>query len=255
MEFLPGEQSKELIIQTIDDKIDEGDKETIELGLSSNTGYQLETSTKPQILNPNDQGFSYLQGKAYNHTYKFIDNATVVKTYQITAGNIPSQSPKNWKLLASHNNTDWIDLDTKTNVVFNMAGATQKFTINNNTAYEYYRLEITDNNGGNGVAVGKVEFSGPPLGSSALLEIKDNDTVGVTVVAKQIEAVTDEQGKKVLEYNVKLNSQPDYPVIVSFGTNDLTEAKVKISETSNLEDFVDLTFTPENWDKEQKFYV
>ncbi|MGL6284767.1 MAG: hypothetical protein ACRC2J_20360, partial [Microcoleaceae cyanobacterium] len=91
--------------------------------------------------------------------------------------------------------------------------------------------------------------------ASINLQIADDDQVGLTVKPVQTIISTDETGKTVLEYTVKLNSQPLYPVVVSFGTNDLTEAKVKTSQDGKLVDFVDLTFTPDNWQKEQKFYI
>ncbi|MGL5510447.1 MAG: hypothetical protein ACRDB1_12580, partial [Microcoleaceae cyanobacterium] len=255
VQFKAGEKSKDVTIKTINDKIDEGDQENLQLSLLANTGYQLSTNNTPQIFNPDDKGFSYDKVTAYRQNYQFTSDAAV-NSYKITAGTDITKAPNTWKLQASNDNSTWKDLDSQTNIKFETANTSKEFKLANIGTYKFYRLDVTNNNGGAGVLAGKVEFNGPALASaSASVDIKDDDTVGVTVTASQTGQTTDETGQTVLAYSAKLNSQPLFPVTVSFGTNDLTEAKVKNSSTGTLADFVDLKFTPENWDQVQTFYV
>ncbi len=85
----------------------------------------------------------------------------------------------------------------------------------------------------------------------------DNDLAGVTIKALQQTNVTTETGNS-LDYQLNLNSQPIAPVTVFVAASKPGKAKITIQPaTKNLElaDFQALTFTPDNWDKPQKFTV
>ncbi|MEH2242894.1 FG-GAP-like repeat-containing protein [Nostoc sp.] len=86
----------------------------------------------------------------------------------------------------------------------------------------------------------------------------DNDKAGVTIKALQQTNVTTETGNS-LDYELNLNSQPITAVTVFVGANKPTKAKIITQPASTinpkLADFQALTFTPDNWDKPQKFTV
>ncbi|MDR2981194.1 MAG: glycoside hydrolase N-terminal domain-containing protein, partial [Puniceicoccales bacterium] len=72
----------------------------------------------------------------------------VLKSYAITsAGDVPDRDPRNWKLEASDNGTDWTTLDRQAlNAPFAKRGETYTYPVNNNNkGYSYYRLVFADN--------------------------------------------------------------------------------------------------------------
>lgn len=75
-------------------------------------------------------------------------SAQVVKSYSLTSGNdAVDRDPKSWILKGSNNGTDYVQLDARTNESFATRTQTKKYDITNTTAYLYYRLFVTVNNG------------------------------------------------------------------------------------------------------------
>jgi fibronectin type 3 domain-containing protein len=71
----------------------------------------------------------------------------VVSKYTITAREFMSgESPKNWTFEA-YDGTNWVILDTRSNVTGWSKDQKREFTFINNTAYTKYRINITANNG------------------------------------------------------------------------------------------------------------
>jgi hypothetical protein len=72
----------------------------------------------------------------------------VVRSYNVTSANdTPTRDPKNWTFKGSNNGTTWTTLDTRTNQAFANRFQTNAYTISNNTAYTYYRLDVSANTG------------------------------------------------------------------------------------------------------------
>lgn len=75
---------------------------------------------------------------------------TVVNGYTITSANdAPERDPRDWNLVGSNDGTNWVVVDSQTMQQFTGRKQTRQFNTNNNTAYAYYRLNITANNNGN----------------------------------------------------------------------------------------------------------
>lgn len=73
-------------------------------------------------------------------------NQRIITRYTLRGqSNAPARSPKNWTLEGSNDDTNWATLDTQTNQT-SWAGM-NTYTFTNTTAYRYYRLNITANNG------------------------------------------------------------------------------------------------------------
>ncbi|KAI7258987.1 hypothetical protein KC345_g10418 [Hortaea werneckii] len=81
--------------------------------------------------------------------YKFAAGVTQTATsYSITSANdVPGRDPKNWTLQGSNNGTSWTTLDTRTNESFATRFLKKTYTFSNTTAYAYYRLNVSANNG------------------------------------------------------------------------------------------------------------
>ena len=68
--------------------------------------------------------------------------------YSFTSGNdASSRDPRDWEIQGSNDGETWETLDTRTQYYFSERIQTREFYFDNNTAYRYYRLDITSNNG------------------------------------------------------------------------------------------------------------
>lgn len=84
-------------------------------------------------------------------------NAETVTAYSITPNaSEPNRAPRDWILQGSNNDSDWTDLDTRTD---EQAWTTKRtYTFTNATDYRYYRLYMTDNNGDSLYQIQEVEL-------------------------------------------------------------------------------------------------
>lgn len=80
-------------------------------------------------------------------------NPWVVTKYTITTGgDAPGRDPKTWKFQATNDTlAGWTDLDTRTGLTFAGRNTGYTFAFANNTAYAYFRLLVTQNNGDGGI--------------------------------------------------------------------------------------------------------
>lgn len=91
-----------------------------------------------------DDGNAWLRAK--------LNEPKTVRRYYLMSRNdgYPEQAPKTWKLQGSVDGNNWIDLDSQENQTSWKAAEIRWFNINNNVAYQYYRILITESNGSNG---------------------------------------------------------------------------------------------------------
>nr|WP_295864663.1 chondroitinase-B domain-containing protein [uncultured Chitinophaga sp.] len=90
--------------------------------------------------------------------YKSTTPAAVTK-YTLTSGNdVPGRDPKNWTLQGSNDTITWTSIDSRSNETFASRGLTKSYTCTNTTAYRYYRLNITSNNGDTGTQLAEWEL-------------------------------------------------------------------------------------------------
>ena len=74
--------------------------------------------------------------------------------YELISGNdAPERDPKDWQFQGSADGVDWVTLDTRRDEVFPGRNRTQRYSVANRTAYPYFRLNITANQGGAGLGV------------------------------------------------------------------------------------------------------
>jgi len=80
--------------------------------------------------------------------YYFRGIAKIVVRYDLSSANdVPGRDPKSWQFQGSHDGTNWTALDTRTGETFATRFLTKQYPISNTIGYEYYRLNITTNNG------------------------------------------------------------------------------------------------------------
>ncbi|WP_428243887.1 discoidin domain-containing protein [Gynuella sp.] len=75
----------------------------------------------------------------------------IVRRYSlISASDKVSRDPKDWQLQGSNNNSTWTTLDTQRNQLFAERFEMKIYTITSPVPYQYYRLNISANNGDTG---------------------------------------------------------------------------------------------------------
>jgi len=81
--------------------------------------------------------------------YDFGSGVTqTIKRYTVTSANdVPARDPKDWQFQGSNDGSTWTTLDTRSNQSFAARFKVNTYNIGNNTAYRYYRLNVTSNNG------------------------------------------------------------------------------------------------------------
>jgi hypothetical protein len=75
-------------------------------------------------------------------------NEQTVKRYTLISGNdVPGRDPQNWQFQGSQDGSTWTTLDSQSGQLFANRNQQNTYNIGNTTAYRYYRLNITLNNG------------------------------------------------------------------------------------------------------------
>ena len=114
-----------------------------------------------------DGKFSGNNGRWYsNASSKYVtfafDAPTVVNAYAIYNGSSQysntSRAPKAWTLQGSSDNVKWDDVDSQSNETEWAAGELRLYVFKNSTAYTYYKLTVTAQNGDNYVQIHELEF-------------------------------------------------------------------------------------------------
>jgi hypothetical protein len=122
------------------------------------------TVSDENTSNPNEASVKLVDGDintkylTFNYTPNlwlqlYFDTPEVLGAYTFTSGNDASgRDPKSWRVLASDDETNWVELDSRTDEMFNGRKETRFFEFINETAYKYYRINITERrDAGNGL--------------------------------------------------------------------------------------------------------
>jgi hypothetical protein len=89
------------------------------------------------------------------------NNAQAIKRYTINSADVPDRNPTSWSFLGSQDGSTWTTLDMQSGQSFIVQMAQNTYNIGNTTAYRYYRLNVTANNGGtSGMAISELGLWG-----------------------------------------------------------------------------------------------
>ena len=100
-----------------------------------------------------------------------------------------TRAPKDWTFEGSNDNTNWTVLDTRSGIPWDCDTCTKAFDCTNSTAYRYYRIKITANNGGpTFVEIAEMELMLAPAGSAPIYSI----AFAETVASKEAMVIADE---------------------------------------------------------------
>jgi len=122
-----------------------------------NSGSGAEGSDNAFDGNPGSKWFSHSAPAGWIQYDFGSGNAQAVKRYTITSANdAPTRDPNCWKFRGSQDGGAWTDLDSRSNQIFANRYQVNAYDIGNTTAYRFYRLEISANNGGIGVQLSEL---------------------------------------------------------------------------------------------------
>lgn len=118
-----------------------------------------ETPAKAVDGDPNTKWLTF--ARTGQLTLRMEQPVAVVK-YGITSANDSAgRDPKNWKLQGSTDGQTWVDLDTRADEDFPQRFQPRTFDVANETAYGWYRLDVTANSGDAEVQLAELSIYGP----------------------------------------------------------------------------------------------
>jgi hypothetical protein len=126
-----------------------------------------------------------------------LSSAKALTRYTISRrDDIPNRNPKTWTFEGSNDGSSWTVLDTQTNITWPTAG-TRGFSFTNTTAFLYYRLNITANNGDTYLSVAELGLAtaADATGNGHHLNYFGNPTVGSTGI------ITSEPGATAVAFD------------------------------------------------------
>lgn len=129
----------------------------------------------PSLIDNSVQSKYYRSGRTNLWVQYQSTVAAIVTTYTIASANdVPERDPKSWTLAGSNDGVSWAVIDTRIDETFSARLQTKIYLVNNNTtAYNYYRLSITANNGHTGTQFAEWELFERRQQLIAISEIPD----------------------------------------------------------------------------------
>ena len=123
-----------------------------------------DASSDPAKLIDNDVATYYsrlvLNADSYWVQYQSSKQAVVTKYGLTSSDGVAERDPKSWTLKASNDGESWVDLDARSNESFSGRKELNVYKFENDVPYIYYRLEVTELNGGAGFQLAEWELFG-----------------------------------------------------------------------------------------------
>jgi hypothetical protein len=149
---------------------------------SFQSGTGIEGSDQAFNRNPGSKWYGWNSPTGWLQYDFGAGNAQVVKRYTINCADVATRDPKSWNFLGSNDGTNWTTLDSQSNQSFPVRMGMNTYNLGNTTAYQFYRLEVTANNGAGGVAVSELGLWGDsgrtiPDGTYRVVSRKSNKVI------------------------------------------------------------------------------
>lgn len=149
---------------------------------SFNQDSTLEGSAKAFDRDPGSKWFGWNAPTGWIQYDFGTGNEQVVKRYTISCADVATRDPKSWNFRASHDGVSWTWLGSASDQLFDIRMQQKAYDIPNTTAYRFYRLEVTVNNGATGVAVAELGLWGDsgqtiPDGTYRVVSRKSNKVI------------------------------------------------------------------------------
>ena len=93
-------------------------------------------------------GTKFLSSGSQIYVQFALEKKAVVRSYDVASANdVPGRDPSAWTLYGSNDGKTWEKVDARSNITFDTRLQTKKFGVDNSTAYEWYKFDITANKG------------------------------------------------------------------------------------------------------------
>ncbi|MEH3113791.1 discoidin domain-containing protein [Pedobacter terrae] len=125
-------------------KVDVTAKATLSVNIESSGGSAGSEGSAKVI--DNDINSKFLINPYQSNFYMQLAFAAPqqIASYTLTSGNdAPGRDPKDWKLSASTDGNNWVDLDVRTGETFSGRNSTKTYNFKNKVLFKFYRLSIT----------------------------------------------------------------------------------------------------------------
>ncbi|WP_099159684.1 GH92 family glycosyl hydrolase [Virgibacillus ndiopensis] len=177
--------------------------------------------------------------------FSFAEPEKLVKYALTSANDAPGRDPKNWTFSGSNDKENWVELDTRTNQVFEERYQRNVFEFENDEAYTYYRLTITENAGEGLTQLAEVALSNgvdvpPPPPSDMKTYVSDGPTSSYT--AKTRVGWT---GEKALTYEGRHEVDGE-----AYAYNKIFDVNIEVTPEAQLSYYIHPQFV----DQEQTDY-
>ena len=123
---------------------------------SFNSGSGAEGSDQAFNQEPGSKWYGYNSPTGWLQYDFGANNAQVVKRYTVSSADVATRDPKSWTFLGSQDGSNWTTLNSQSNQSFAYRMQQNAYDIGNTTAYRFYRLNITANNGAGGTAISEL---------------------------------------------------------------------------------------------------
>lgn len=132
--------------------------------------------------NPSEKDCYAAHAKPSYLGYKFA-NPTVINAYSLQPRgfldmNTISGTPSDWELQASNDMTNWVTLDTQSGITWTSTSDIQVFRFNNTTAYQAYRIYVTNSANENSfIIIGNLKFGIPEIKEASYIKYETTHKV------------------------------------------------------------------------------
>lgn len=167
-----------------------------------------------------------------------VSNEKTIQQYTVESEN-DGRAIRDWTFEGSNDDSSWDVLDTQSSITWSTP-ETKTFTFSNSTAYRYYRVNFTDNNGGSTTKIVEVEMkesSGYVDGDDKLAQsFEVSGEQNIKTVDLQLKKVGSPTGDLSLEIQTDSGGEPS-------GTPVTNGTATVVDESTLSTSYGDITFT------------
>ena len=212
------------------------------------------SSIPPHPSHPEEFGFDnnnetkWLIGGSDGWLQYEFDEPLVISSYSLTSANdFPDRDPQDWQLQGSNDGVNFVTLDTQSDRDFANRFQTNSYNIANTEAYQYYRLNITDNNGASVIQLAELQLFGATKYTATFTADLGTETTGSIEVSTGYSYPDGTTGTSS-SFDALLINQP--PIISSDGKvtidENTTEGIIIRTEDFNSDDILTYSITGGN---------
>lgn len=183
LEMVNGKGKAENVVSTTAEHLVGDVTKTVLLDSVQGTENNNNNETKEKLFD-NNAGTKYLAKQAASESSPVwvsfqLKEPKALKAYSmVSANDAAARDPVDWTFSGSNDGETWMQLDSQSGASFGGRYESQTFSFENDTAYAYYKINITKNNGDTGM----VQFADLNLATLDEADDEQNQTVMATTI-------------------------------------------------------------------------